>query len=363
MKITIINPYPIEEGLDIKTGIIGGTQTRASIIRDEFERLSVELVVLTLGVGLNEPYRFRDYRTKEGKNRGYKQMTEYIERELPDRLCILLTRSAGFREQIKLISKFKAIIPVTVFTTIDNYSGYLRKNDIPILNSCKSIIVQQKNSAEYLLSLGIKESIIRIIPNPVDTCRFRPPAKASTRKALRILSTTRLTQTKGIDTLIQAIQLFDKKNIPYEFEIVGSEEKSGEGEFYTRLIQNCSKTISNGVINYRGRIPYQKMPEVYQSADIFVSCSIQEGLSNSLLEACSSGLPIIATDIEVNQSVAKKDKNALIFQIGNAEELADCLEILSKAPSLRENLSKSGVEIAKNFDSKIIAKRYLDEIT
>jgi glycosyltransferase involved in cell wall biosynthesis len=76
--------------------------------------------------------------------------------------------------------------------------------------------------------------------------------------------------------------------------------------------------------------------------DIFVLPSLSEGYSIALLEACASGLPIVATDVGGNAEIVKAGINGLLVASGNADELADAVITLAEDGELRLAMGKRG---------------------
>ncbi len=87
------------------------------------------------------------------------------------------------------------------------------------------------------------------------------------------------------------------------------------------------------------------------SADIFVFPSLYEGLGGVLIEAQAASLPIICSDIPVLHEVVSKN-NALMFEVGNAEQLGLCLLDLIGNESKRLKMGKYSLQ---NFEEKFLS--------
>ena len=58
-------------------------------------------------------------------------------------------------------------------------------------------------------------------------------------------------------------------------------------------------------VELKGKIEHNSLPRIYQSSDIFILPSLHEGMSNTILEAMASGLPIITTDTGGTKELVK----------------------------------------------------------
>lgn len=111
-------------------------------------------------------------------------------------------------------------------------------------------------------------------------------------------------------------------------------------------------------VRFIGRIPHEKMPSLLAQADIYVSTSLHDGASVSLLEAMGSGAFPVVTDIPSNREwisdgdngflVPKEDENLLAKKIVEAirnhrllgEASTKNQEIVEQRAYWRENLKK-----------------------
>jgi len=91
--------------------------------------------------------------------------------------------------------------------------------------------------------------------------------------------------------------------------------------------------------------------------DVFVLSSLAEGVSNTILEAMSSHLPIVATDTGGNPELVTDQKNGVLFKVGDQQALAEILTELWHDPLKRHNMANESVlKVRSEFDwSKTVA--------
>ncbi|RUA33974.1 MAG: hypothetical protein DSY77_07560 [Bacteroidetes bacterium] len=103
------------------------------------------------------------------------------------------------------------------------------------------------------------------------------------------------------------------------------------------------------------------VPQFMKASDIFLFPSLYEGLGGSLIEAQAAELPIICSDIPVLNEVVEKDKNALMFEAGNEQELAKKIQELVENPGLRKEMGRHSLErFNKYFQIEKIHEEMLD---
>jgi glycosyltransferase involved in cell wall biosynthesis len=107
-----------------------------------------------------------------------------------------------------------------------------------------------------------------------------------------------------------------------------------------------------------GRIAAEQMPQVYRDNDIFVMSSAHEGMSNAMLEAMASGLPIITTKCEGVEELIVD--NGIVVEEAHAETIAKAIESLADDRQAYKQMSIAGRKQAENFSWKSAAREYLD---
>ena len=147
------------------------------------------------------------------------------------------------------------------------------------------------------------------------------------------MCTANLNHIKGLDVLVKAVDRLNKdtnlENVVYY--IVGQTEK--DKQELQVMIDSLHLTqyfhlegISNAV------------PLYLNAADIYVQPSRNEGLPLALMEACSVGLPIVASRIGGIPEVAIEGENALLFDVENDENCAAALQKVLTDSTLRKKL-------------------------
>ena len=105
----------------------------------------------------------------------------------------------------------------------------------------------------------------------------------------------------------------------------------------------------------------QDIAEIMRTLDIFVLPSQAEGISNTILEAMASGLPVIATDVGGNPELVEQNETGLLVPAESPEAMASALYMLIKDKEKRQQLGKSSLQrVLDNFSIQAMVKKYTD---
>ncbi|HEY7114302.1 MAG TPA: glycosyltransferase family 4 protein [Thermoanaerobaculia bacterium] len=111
---------------------------------------------------------------------------------------------------------------------------------------------------------------------------------------------------------------------------------------------------------YDVRLPPREMAAAYREADLLIGpCHPEEGFGLPVLEALSSGLPVLLSDTPVHRLVARAA--ASYFPTGDARALAAALEALLPDPARRRALSEAAPAEARRFRTEDVVERLLEE--
>jgi len=192
---------------------------------------------------------------------------------------------------------------------------------------------------------------IDVIPNGVELDRFYPVESSKRIEPLKLLTVGRLSVTKRVEMLIDAVQILHKAGYKVHLTIVGG------GGLEDELKQIIREKNLGDIIEITGRIEPEKMPQVYRQNDIFVSASMQEGMSNAMLEAMASGLPIITTRCEGVEELITD--NGIVVEEARAEAIAEVIKKLADDQKAYRQMSIAARKHAEQFKWGSTAEKYL----
>ncbi len=223
-----------------------------------------------------------------------------------------------------------------------------------------AFIVPSEVVKKELAVAGFPENRIRLIPNGVDLTCFKQVEKVK-KKELReklalpmpMLSiyTGRMEPGKGLETLLSAWELvFHEVPLAYLLLV-------GDGSLRKSLIDSLSDKTCRQQVIFTGTV--DNVADYLQAADIFILPSLAEGLSNSLLEAMSSGLAVVASDIGGINELVKNGVNGLLAEPGDPASLSCQLVSLLRAPGEINRLGQEAHQtIIKNYSIENVTEQY-----
>jgi len=248
------------------------------------------------------------------------------------------------------------------------YVVSLRGSDVPGYTFSHSLfkplikLVWKNASRVVALSNGLKKLALNTYPNlnfdvvynGVDINVFKPLKNKNNKggEKVKLICVSRLMKFKGIQHLLLALSQMKLKNV--ELLIVGT------GNFENDLKKLSAKLNLNKTVSFYGYCDNNKLPELYNDADIFVLPSLAEAFGLVFAEAMACGLPIIGTTAGGIPEVVRNGENGILVQPGNVNELKNALEELINNKELREKMGGKSIKIVqKNFTWDKIAKDYL----
>jgi len=208
----------------------------------------------------------------------------------------------------------------------------------------------------------VDDAKVRIVPNGVDPEKFKSfEDQAAVRRQFGlgnepcVLFVGSLIPRKGLPFLVEAAKKIVKEYGETKFIIVG------EGPLRNQLQRKIE--AANLSVNFRflGNIKGDKLPAIYNCADVFVLPSIQEGQGIVLLEAQASAKPLVAFDIGGVNETVRNGETGLLVERGSTDRLADAIVKLLSDKALREKMGANGRKfVAENFTWNICAQKMLN---
>ena len=237
-----------------------------------------------------------------------------------------------------------------------------RAATVMALRAARGIIAVGNSILSEVRKFQTHNAKIDVIPNAVDTDRFRPDVDFSIIKRglgipddhYVILSVGHLTPRKGFQYLVRAMADVVKEFNSCTLVIAGEGSLHGGLEAMGRRLGLVERLRIPGVVqsNY--------LPSYYAMADIFVMPSISEGHCVSILEGMSSGKPIIASAIPANAESVIHGVNGLLVPPQDPKALtAAILTLLRDNPTRKKFGENSRERAIKEFGWELRVKRLL----
>ena len=233
------------------------------------------------------------------------------------------------------------------------YSKCMKKTVDFFYKRCKVIVCQNTVVKNYFRSRNFNNKLL-VLPNPV--CFSDIPKQRPEKTKRCIISVGRLIEQKNQKLLIEAFDEIKDEFPEYSLKICGIGPL--EDILKTLIIE---KNLENRVflIGTKKRAMYE-----VNNNDIFALTSDYEGFPNVLVEAMATGMPVISSDFKtgVARELITNKVNGYLFEVGNREQLVNCMRELINRRSEFYEIGRKNRKIAERYREDIIAEDWMREI-
>jgi len=238
--------------------------------------------------------------------------------------------------------------------TIGMKSGLWRPLLKKIFEHCDCVNTVSKDLEEMVVSLGISRDKIETLTLGIDTEKFRFAERATRDPAqgLKLVCTRRLEPVFDHQTIIGALVRLKNKGIKIEMTFVG------DGSLLDTLRRQTSHAGLDDSVTFAGRVHNDDLPEVLARHNVYLSASLWDGTSLSLLEGMAMGLFPIVSDIKANSAWLSHNADGLLHKVGDADDLAKYIMQLHSNPQLAASAARRNREkVVEHGNRKTNMKR------
>ncbi|OGR73642.1 MAG: hypothetical protein A2X40_07860 [Elusimicrobia bacterium GWC2_65_9] len=198
---------------------------------------------------------------------------------------------------------------------------------------------------------------IEVLPNGVDTSTFSP-ADAARKKELRV----RLGWPADLPVFLYTGRFISEKRLPWFLRLW---REASAGRAFAVLVGEGPERAAVEIEASGGRVrvlaPSEALSEIYAAADVFFLPSTSEGLSNSLLEAMSSGLAPLASAVGGTAETIEDGRTGLLFGRNDEPALFAAVRRLIEEKGLVERLGRAArAEVEAHYSLSRVIERLED---
>jgi len=248
----------------------------------------------------------------------------------------------------------------------------LNPRSLRIRRACRPAVHRyvpmSRDLADWLQSaVRVPGSRIRQAYSGVDTGRFRPAttSEIAARAAgiVRIGTVGRLDPVKNHAALLKSVRaILDRRS---ELGTVLRVTIVGDGPQRAALESTTRELGLQGQVEFTGT--RDDTADLMRTFDVFVLASMNEGISNTILEAMATGLPVLAARVGGNPELVVPDVTGLLYDPADGEGLTAGLTRYVDEPALRHAHGRVGRErVLASFSLESMIQRYIaiyDELT
>jgi glycosyltransferase involved in cell wall biosynthesis len=187
-----------------------------------------------------------------------------------------------------------------------------------------------------IVSLGIREEKVRILPNGVDTNLFCPLGEKNENL---ILFVGRLCPEKGINTLIRALTYLEN---PTQLVIIGPPDWNKK--HFHNILDLIKKENERGKhkVVYLGAKKREEILEWYQKASLLVLPSQKEGFPVVIIEALACETPVVATNVGGIPEILANTECGVLVPPNSPAKLAEAIQFLMENKDIRIKFGRQG---------------------
>ena len=203
-----------------------------------------------------------------------------------------------------------------------------------------------ENAIEEMIKLGADPDKIHFVVHGVDTRKFSPQNKRLKEEhkifnSPVVISVRHLAPIYDVETLIRSVPLV-LEQVPEVKFIIASD---GVQRDYLKDLARSSGVLDS--TSFIGRIPHTELPQYLASADVYVSTSLSDTISVSILEAMACGLAPVVTDIGDVRKWIEDGENGFIIPTKRPDLLAEKIICLLRNEELRDKMGKANRQLVE----------------
>ncbi len=278
---------------------------------------------------------------------------------------------------IMIAKVLKIPLIYTLHTMYDDYIYYIAPHKLVsivkklshayarlIAGSVNAITGPSAKIAEYFTANGVKKHV-NIIPNTIEIEKFDPSLTSDEQRAVLrkqhnipgdkmiAVFVGRLGKEKGLDVLMQYWAETITADDGIHLMIVGGGPDADE------LKAMAADLNIDSMITFTGPVIHDEIASYYAISDVFITASLSEVYSISMLEAMASGLPVLQRFDELNSSQILPGVNGFFYN--NPQEMSVVLHMLKRnTPEDFTRLKEAVINSVKNSGAESLASNLLE---
>lgn len=255
--------------------------------------------------------------------------------------------------------KIPYIVNITGLGSVFEKEGMVKKLVVFLfrnaLKKAGCIFFQNETNRSIFESYGIKGKSSRLVPGSgVNLDRHQFEEYSSNGDKFSFLYVGRIMKEKGSDELLYSAKEIKKEYPDTVFKLVGYYEDD-----YQEIVEKLEK---ENIVEF---ISYQKdVHPLYKEASAVIVPSYHEGMSNVILEAASTGRPVLASNIPGCKEGFDDGKTGIGFEARNKDALLNAIrQFMKMSYDSRVEMGRCAREKMENeFDRNKVVNAYLEEI-
>lgn len=311
------------------------------------------------------PYLFRYYKGKSKRNAEPLLQLYQYRRFKKNTVCHVHFNNALFPlPQLANIGYIKPKVIVTFHgydAFLETPESFQNKYGVFYKKYVKAVTANSQYLKKQLLTLGIAEELIHIIPIGMDIDQFRgEEKKVTTNQTIKLVTVGRLVPLKGHRYAIKAVKIVRDAGYDLHYTIIGA------GAALESLKAQVAQLGLSNVVQFKGKASQQEVKHTLNQNHIFVMPSTfdevtgrREAFGLVSVEAQAMGLPVIGFNSGGFPDTLVEGVTGYTVTDRNSSEMAEKLKHLIENPALYSNMSKAAIKHAATFDHQYTTQQYI----
>jgi len=228
------------------------------------------------------------------------------------------------------------------------------------IDLAKLVVTCTRYNKKYLQDLaGETCTPIDCVYHGIDLKLFQiPDQHKPLQPPYRILTVARLTEKKGIPTILDALMILKGQGIDFEYTLIG------DGDDKEKIIAQIFSLGLEKQCRYLGVRTHREVVQEFARADLFVlGCRVaasgdRDGIPNVLVESLAMGLPAVGTTVSGLPEIIHDGQTGLLVPPEDPEAMAAAMQHLLTDNGLRSRLMEQGQKLVQSsFDNRQLIQR------
>jgi glycosyltransferase involved in cell wall biosynthesis len=217
----------------------------------------------------------------------------------------------------------RLIVWATVSEHTESDRGLIRSLIRPwLLRYADAVLVNGASGARYVTKLGVPRERVTLAPYTTDVAAFGSAQRvAATSPVIRLLFAGMFVERKGLVPFLTALRRWAGANPDHrlQFDIAGDGPIRAQLEAFTGT--------ANLTVRILDAVAYDRLPDLYSSADIFVLPTLADEWGVVVNEAMAAGLPVLGSrHSQAVEELVAEDETGWTFTPENEDTIADALD-------------------------------------